>query len=49
MKKPKDCVNSKCKNIVYVEDYQLHLSLQCQECIDKRNKEFIKKDLDISK
>ena len=39
MKKPTECCNSKCKNIIFVEDYQLHLQLQCQECINKRNKE----------
>ena len=38
MKKPKDCVNSKCGNIIYVEDSKLHLMLQCQECINKKDK-----------
>lgn len=37
--KPKECINSKCKNIIFVEYYQLHLPLQCQSCINKRNKQ----------
>ena len=35
--KPKECVNSKCNNIIYVEDYKLHLLLQCQSCINKKD------------
>ena len=36
MKKPKECINSQCKNIIYVEDYQLELPLQCESCINDR-------------
>lgn len=36
MTKPKECINFNCKNIMYVEEYQLHLPLQCQSCIDKK-------------
>lgn len=35
----KQCCNSKCKNTFYVKYYQSHLELQCQECINKKNKE----------
>jgi hypothetical protein len=37
--KPKDCVNRNCKNIVYVPDYQLHMLLMCEECINKKEKQ----------
>lgn len=30
--KPKECCNSKCKNIFYVPDHELHLPLICEEC-----------------
>jgi hypothetical protein len=34
--KPKECCNSHCINIMYVPDYKLHMILQCEECIEKR-------------
>lgn len=34
--KPKDCANSNCTKIIYVEDYKLPLPIQCGECIEKR-------------
>ena len=36
--KPKECINSNCKNIIYVVDYKLHLPLQCEICINKKSK-----------
>ena len=35
--KPKQCVNASCSNVFYVPDYKLHMCLQCQTCVDKRN------------
>lgn len=37
MKKPKECINSKCKNIISVEERDLHLPLQCESCINSKN------------
>ena len=37
--KPKECVNSDCTEIFYVEDYKLDLPLQCEKCITKREKQ----------
>lgn len=34
---PKECCNSKCKNIIFVEKHNSHLELQCQKCINKKN------------
>ena len=36
--KPKECVNSDCTEIFYVEDYKLDLPLQCEKCIIKKKK-----------
>jgi hypothetical protein len=33
---PKDCVNSKCNKIIYVEKNKLHMMLQCDKCMEKR-------------
>ena len=41
--KPKECINSNCTKILYVEDWQLHLDLQCDVCITKREFNEIKK------
>jgi len=38
--KPKECVNDSCRNIIYVPDYKLHMLLQCEECIIKREKNY---------
>jgi hypothetical protein len=38
MGKPKECCNSKCKNIFYVSLDKLHLLLICEECQNKNNK-----------
>lgn len=35
---PKQCCNNNCTNVFFIEKYRLHLDLQCQTCIDKRNK-----------
>ena len=37
--KPKECVNNNCKKVLYVEDFQLHLPLQCESCINKKSNE----------
>lgn len=39
--KVKECVNSDCNNTFYVKDNQLHMCLQCTECIERRKKENI--------
>lgn len=36
MSKPKECVNSKCKNIFYVPKYLLHQMLICEKCQDTK-------------
>lgn len=36
MTKPKLCINSSCKNIMYVADHMMHMCLQCEECVEKR-------------
>lgn len=33
--KPKECINSNCKNIIYVKEAELPLPLQCTMCINK--------------
>lgn len=33
---PKNCVNNNCNKIVYTEKYNLHLPLQCESCINKK-------------
>lgn len=33
---PKDCINSNCKKVVYVEKHELYLCLQCETCINKK-------------
>ena len=33
---PKDCINNKCKNILYVEKHELHLCLICEKCQGKK-------------
>lgn len=38
MKTPKQCINTNCNNIIYVEEHNLHLPLQCQSCIDNKDK-----------
>ena len=37
--KPKECVNSDCIEIFYVEDSKLDLPLQCEKCITKKEKQ----------
>ena len=37
--KPKECVNSDCIEIFYVEEHKLDLPLQCEKCITKREKQ----------
>lgn len=37
--KPKQCVNSECRNILYVPENQLHMMFQCEQCIERRTKE----------
>lgn len=36
MLKPKECANSNCKNIIYVEYNKLHMILICEECVNKK-------------
>lgn len=36
--KPKLCINSQCNNIIYVQDYFMHMGIQCEECIERRRK-----------
>ena len=38
--KPKECVNSDCTEIFYVEEHKLDLPLQCEKCITKKEKLF---------
>ena len=48
MTKPKECINSKCKNIFYVKDSELQLPLQCETCANKNNHSFdIQKNISI--
>jgi hypothetical protein len=35
--KPKECINSNCNRVFYVPRYLIHLCLQCQTCIDKKD------------
>jgi len=35
MRKPKQCINSECKNIMYVIPNQLHMCIQCDACVKK--------------
>lgn len=37
--KPKECVNSDCTEVFYVEDSRLDLPLQCGKCITKKEKQ----------
>ena len=37
--KPKECINSNCKSGFYVPTHLIHLCLQCQNCIDKKDKQ----------
>lgn len=37
--KPKECINSDCTEIFYVESNKLDLPLQCEKCIIKREKQ----------
>jgi hypothetical protein len=30
--KPKECINSKCKNVFYVPKYLLHHMIRCETC-----------------
>ena len=41
--KPKSCINSKCSNIFYVPDSQLHLCTMCDKCIEKNEEQSIDK------
>lgn len=34
--RPQECINSNCKNILYVSKVELGLPLQCESCINKR-------------
>ncbi len=36
MNKVKECINSKCNNKLYVNNNLLHLPLQCESCINKK-------------
>ena len=36
--KPQECVNSTCRNIIYVSKVELGLPLQCKSCIENGNK-----------
>lgn len=38
--KPKECVNSDCTEVFYVESDKLDLPLQCEKCIIKKEKLF---------
>ena len=33
--KPKLCINSSCRNVIYVPDNMLHMCLQCETCTEK--------------
>lgn len=37
--KPQKCINSTCRNILYVSKVELGLPLQCKSCIDNGNQE----------
>ena len=43
--KPKECVNSDCTEIFYVEEHKLDLPLQCEKCITKREKTQMTKEI----
>jgi hypothetical protein len=34
--RPQECINSTCKNTLYVSDFELGLPLQCEYCVNKR-------------
>ena len=34
---PKECINNNCNKTIYVEKHELHLLLQCESCINKKN------------
>lgn len=36
MLKPKACINLSCDQVIYVPDYKLHMCLQCEKCIARR-------------
>ena len=42
--KPKECVNSDCTEIFYVEEHKLDLPLQCEKCITKKEEQKEKDD-----
>jgi hypothetical protein len=35
--KPQECINSICKNILYVSEVELGLPLQCKSCIENED------------
>lgn len=35
--KPKLCINSNCNQVLYVPAFKLHMCLQCEKCIAKRD------------
>lgn len=36
--KPTQCANRSCSNVIYVEDFLLHLPLQCKKCTERSKK-----------
>ena len=42
MVKPKQCVNSQCKNVFYVHHTELHLPLQCLKCSESKEAKTMK-------
>ena len=35
---PKECINSNCKKITYVKKHELGLCIQCENCINLKEK-----------
>ena len=38
MKKPKECCNSNCNNIFYIESHKFFTKDTCDECAEKKSK-----------
>jgi hypothetical protein len=38
--KPKECINSNCRKIMYIPTYKMHMLLQCEDCQEKRKEKY---------
>ena len=37
---PQDCINSNCKNILYVSGHEIGLPLMCSECRESKSENY---------